>query len=201
MLTINKLIIIAGLSRSGKSTLLTQFDTEKLNKLRKILCIDSISNYQLLHAIEIDQLNQVTDKLIIHYDIFARYSNQNGFDNLHKLMKNSKQIKIITLCASSNTLIERMDSTLLKSLIELQEYDNNPPFEDKLPLINKLRNSMITQQYYKDEKIIPQLYNNWFNFFKQYPACQHWLVDSKNPNSPIPCPAKVEDIFSFIRTT
>jgi ABC-type phosphate/phosphonate transport system ATPase subunit len=150
LLKINKLIVIAGLSRAGKSTLITQLNNGELNKLSEKLDFDP--SYQFLHAIEVDQLNQTVDKLVIHYDLFARFSKQTGFDSLDKLMTSAKQITILTLCASSNTLIERMDLTLLKLLNLLQDNSKKPPYEDQLPLINKLRARMITQQYYKINK-------------------------------------------------
>ena len=201
MYSINKLIIVAGLSRSGKTTLINQLNNNELNTLCEKLDLEPISSYQFCYAVKLKLLNQNIDKLIVHYDVLARYSNENGFDNLHNLMTNSNDIKIITVCATEDILIKRSDLSVYKLLDELFKVKNNTPYDQHLPLINKLKNRITIHTIYKKPENIPQLYENWFNTLKQYHAYEHWLIDSQKPDQPVHCPEKMTDIWSFIKAT
>ena len=201
MYSIDKLIIVAGLSRSGKTTLINKLNNNEVNTLCEKLDLDPISSYQFCYAVKLKLLNQNIDKLIVHYDVLARFSNENGFDNLHELMKNSNDIKIITVCATEDILIKRSTLSVYKLLDELSKVKNITPYDQHLPLINKLKNRITIQTIYQKTESIPQLYENWFATLKQYHAYKHWLLDSQKPNQPVNCPETMADIWSFIKAT
>ncbi len=202
MYSVNKLIIIGGLSRSGKTTLLNQLSSGKLNPLYKTLNLENISNYEFCNDIDLGRLNQNIDKLIVHYDFLARYSlSQKYFEFLQNLLNSSNEITVLTVCATADALIKRNDLTIYKLLQKLCKTKNSHPYSQHLPLVNNLRNRMNTQRVYNDNENIPYLYEKWFDIFKQYSNCNHWLVDSQKPNQPIPCPENMDDIWAFINST
>ena len=94
MTRINQLIIIAGPSCSGKSTL--------MDKIKEAVCDDLCEKIEITNipsTLFFNSPKQLTDvkqspidKLVLHYDMRFQYSQEYGFKHMENLVNNSKKV-------------------------------------------------------------------------------------------------------------
>lgn len=175
---INKLIIIGGPSCVGKTTLIKKIQLEERAQLCKQLGITEPSSWNYTDANDLEKINYPIEKLILHYDFFTQYTEENTFKYLQKLIINSKNITVLTLYTTPHILIHRNKSRskflkIFKALLHPKIYKKNRI----VSLLHDFRKEQKKRYSYK-HGIPIALYEKWFYFFSQNSVDSHWIMDS-----------------------
>lgn len=198
MFKVDQLIIIAGPSRAGKSFLIKKLRRGDCPRLCEQLGIDTPSSWLYVATSKLEHLPQESiERLVVHYDIYRHYSQEKGFNHLHKLIINSSKITILTLYVPQSILIKRDNSKLLKLpillLISLFRFIARG---EKISSIKyKLQRKIIrTWTKRKDYKVgySEIMYEKWFSYLIQKSITNHWLLDFNKTNSMIAHPYKAD---------
>lgn len=131
-----------------------------------------------VHTNQLAHIRQpIIERLVVHYDFFAQYSQKNGFNYLHELINNSDSVTILTLCVSHKILIQRNTLKLKKLFVSLAS--DHKAYNIKLRRLCKLWKQRKT---YKNGFSVFALYKKWFDFFNECSVTSHWLLDFSGSN-------------------
>ena len=116
MIHTKKLVIVAGPSAVGKSTLFDNLLQGNLIQLQEQLGIEKTSSFISLDAQFLPKVTEsFIDRLILHYDILYRYSTTGDFSYISDLISNSKNVAVLTLCARYKTLSKRFNRRVIRA--------------------------------------------------------------------------------------
>ncbi len=190
MFKTNKLIIIGGPSCAGKSFLIKKIRQGECFLLSKQLDITIPSSWLYVEARQLKHIQQpIIEKLVVHYDFFAQYSQKSGFNYLHKLISNSDSVTILTLCVSSKILIQRNTLKLIKLFYSFLY--NHKAYREKQ---QKLHRQWEVRKTYKDGFSVFSLYEKWFNFFNECRVTSHWVLDYSRTNIMVAHPYEADKV-------
>ena len=206
MFQINQLIIIGGPSRAGKSFLIEKIQQGKCPHLCEQLGIMDPSSWNYLHVNSLKKNQQpMLERLVVHYDSYAQYSQKNGFHYLSELVTNSNNVVVLTLHASPEILIQRSKSKLLKTLKSLF-FLNTGEGKCLFKVECRVRQWQKIKRFWKKQRAYQKgfsglLYEKWFEFFRQNYVTAHWVLDSNQSNSRVAHPYRIGNsgIFSGIK--
>lgn len=174
MLRIKQLVIIAGPSAIGKSTLLEEIREGDASHLSEQLNIDLSSSYLYLDAMMLSEVNMSSvDRLILHYDFIHQYRSEDGFAYLSDLVTKSHNIVTVTLYTSNTILHKRITSRLIKAFLSFL----HRPSPSKIRTIFKLWKK---KQLYKNTSKLLSHYNIWSEFMKECGVVHHLMLDNCN---------------------
>jgi hypothetical protein len=192
MLRINQLIIIAGPSCAGKTFLIKKIRKGSFPDLREKIGITTPSLWHYFSALDLIKLRKpLMERLVLHYDIYARYTDKQGFDHLSELIKNSDSVIILTLYSPPEIFINRINlrfSKTLKSLLSLDLYKGAGLLQSLWDFMAKLGKRLwhFRAQFRKRKAYSggysTYLYKKWFLFIDQHSEVTHWILDSGKPN-------------------
>lgn len=176
------LLLISGPSAAGKTTLLNRWWSDAVSSLRSHLQVHSKDQWSSAEAQQIPQYGgEFPRRLLLHFDFHAQHSGARQFRYLADLVERSDTVQVLTLCASAEALIERIDSRL-QQLIE------------SLPALQQAGGSLQryceilrgTRQAYSQKGFLSDLYHEWIACIEELRVDQHWLLDSNSPELPAP---------------
>ena len=156
-----------------------------------------------------DSLNKeqqpMIEKLVVHYDFYARYSKKKGFNYLSKLITNSNSVVVLTLFVPPEILIQRNKSKLLEALkspFRLSAYKRKRLFkvEKKVRKLQKVWQLWKKQRaYQKGHSVL--LYERWTDFFSRNSVAAHWILDFNKSNNWIAQPYIIDKdkVFNGIK--
>lgn len=173
-INIKQLIIIAGVSGTGKSTFIDKVIEGRLDqktmlglfgtrRLEKAMAINA-------YDIEKTSLDNV-DTLLLHYDIHSNYYSGEGFIYLRSLFSHVHQIKVITFCLVPHLLIPRMQNRLKNAYNELMKR----PSWKKIRRIRFIRSKI---RFYNDTSALIAFYDTWNGFLTDFQQADHHVCNS-----------------------
>lgn len=170
---VGHLIVIAGPSCSGKSTLIAALQRGELPELQKALEIEDPLDWAYVHALGLPQLSGMyAEKLVLHYDFKAQQS-PNGYRFLAGLLRNSDNAVFLTLQVKSEVLMKRNWSRLI---LVMGIFIRRP--RDPLRLARRLRNLARRHLLYRNPHAVTDLYGRWFGFCSACGDHMHWVLDA-----------------------
>lgn len=207
MFKINQLLIIAGPSYAGKTTLFKKMQQGDCPRLCEQLGMANPLSWRRVACRKLAKIREpIIERLVVHYDIYAHYSQKNGFEILPELMTNADSVIVLTLYIPPKILIQRLNSRILvnlKSLFCLSVYR-------KKRLRRVLRKfSKIFMRSWREWKKLNAykhgstifLYERWFVFLSQNSLSAHWVLDHSKSNIMIAHPYEPYsvEIFSGVK--
>ncbi len=167
MFRTNQLIIIGGPSAVGKSTFINRMKKEKLSPLLNHIPVSKPKDFLSLDAVDLAGIHKsFIDRLILHYDFIYQSSPQERFPYLSNLIKNSNSTHIITLCAESALLSNRISA-------RLERISNiYPPRIKRNEYLHKIK------KIYDNQKKLLELFKRWAEYFEEYEIASHIIIDS-----------------------
>ena len=179
------LVILAGVSTSGKTTLLKSLMMEKTPGLcqklgltvpQKILFFN-----RRLKDLKKLSLEHSSKDMVVDFDFFHNVTQKKDleFQLLLALIKNSQQTIVLTLCASSAALYQRLKHRVDKYILETGMPDQqDPDFQQRIKYMQYMQNTLTLYQN-KDELL--KHYQNWEMFVISASVNHHLLMDSSTP--------------------
>jgi hypothetical protein len=172
------LLVIAGPTCAGKTTLIDRFRAGNLPSFSETLHIEHPSRWKAVTAIDMEIYSEPeVDHLILHYDIVYRLRSIRHYREDHALsvLVAAKKINLITLWATPEILISRLKSrrtqVIRESLISMRPfriYGALHRWRNISSLLFKLNN---TPEY------IESVYDNWFDYCEEIETDSHWLIN------------------------
>lgn len=132
------------------------------------------------------------DKLLIHYDLYAYAGKRDNFKLLESLLQQAEKTMVVTLTASSFSLVKRTQSKLLTAMArQLGMNRNGQPalawgrFVKKMLRLNRKSLAYLTGRS-------GRIYQNWFQTLDQLNPAEQWIIDTTgelktfNPQKGVP---------------
>lgn len=164
-------------------------------------------SWRYVKCVRIAEIREPTiERLVVHYDFFARYSQKNGFEILPELMTNADSVIVLTLYIPPKILIQRLNSRILvdlKSLFCLSVYR-----EKRLRGVLRKFSKIFMRLWLNWKKLNAYkhgstifLYERWFVFLSQNSLSAHWVLDHSKSNIMIAHPYEPYsvEIFSGVK--
>lgn len=200
MYRIKQLIVVAGPSCAGKTSLLTSIRQGRCDSLCAKLGISAPSSCLQMQAVEIEDLNEGTlDTVLVHFDFYTLDVPEGGYRVLSKLLDNADRVTILTLCARSESLVERNNKRLRKAIGELLTslLCNPKMLGRKIHLVRWL---LKRHRIYKDPSVVASLYQKWADSIGSCDATHYWLdSDQVNILAARPYETAQVGLFSNVR--
>jgi GTPase SAR1 family protein len=177
---INQLLILAGPSGTGKSTLIKAIKQDKLpSHISQKL---NIKNLSILPNFQDDDFQQLISQLksqkqvksiIVYYDLYNNYSDKNYHKKLLKIIQHFEEVVVVTVFVPNHILIKRIRLRIIKTFIK----------ECLKPLNSKFKSPYIRYQWnkyqgYTKTNVASKIYEEWFEFTASEWVSSHWLLDS-----------------------
>lgn len=171
----DQLLVFAGLSCAGKTTLIEQIQKGNLEPLSEQLGIIEPDMWTIINAVDLSKMDQdFMTRLILHYDIYSQYSGNERFNYLTELIDKSKKVLFVTLYASPEALKQRIKARLINSFNYL--LDKPQKYE-----AGYFKGLFKIYQNYCDSRVLLKFYDLWFKYCEaQFENIDHWIVDSNN---------------------
>ena len=206
MFRVNRLIIIGGPSRAGKSFLIENMKQGDCPYLCDQLGVVNPSSWRYLEARFLnDEQQPMIENLVVHYDFYGQYSKKGGFNYLSELITNSNSVVVLTLFVPPEILIQRNKSKLLEALklpFYLSAYKRKRLFKVK----KKVRQLQKVWKIWKKQRAYQKglsvfLYERWSDFFSRNSVAAHWILDFNKSNNWIAQPHIIDNdkIFNGIQ--
>jgi hypothetical protein len=128
-----------------------------------------------MQAVEIEDLDEGSlDTVLVHFDFYTLDVPEGGYRVLLKLLDNADRVTILTLCAGSETLVERNNKRLRKAIGELiTSLLCNPKMLGRR--IQLVRWLLKRHSIYKDPSVVASLYQKWADSIGNCDATHYWL--------------------------
>ena len=186
MIRSNKLLIVAGLSCAGKSTLINRILRGECQKLCNQLELGDPLNWQLIHGIKNIGSNkeQFIDWLMLHIPINS-ISKNNKFEIIQELILGSEQVTVLTLCPPSDVVFLRMVERI-KNYLQIQKLmKRRNLLRPGKRLIKKLKK--LWHYWNQDNMLVGYEnmlvgYEKWFSFLEEVGIERLWLINCTSPN-------------------
>ena len=173
------MIIIAGPSRAGKSTVIDRMRSGKKTRLcGQLGMIDPPSwHYSTVNRLKGTPATTI-DRLVLHYDLYANFSRRKNFSNLDALIFSAANTTALTLCTTAETLCER-NALNIKRFANLLLLKKNPLKKT----IAKIQLRMRKQRSYRDGASVQSLYTEWVDYISGHDLASHWLLDCNSDSA------------------
>ena len=196
------LVILSGVSTSGKTTLLKNLDDASYKIMLGSLGISNPKDYKIVNAKELRRLrNESFDYVIVHYDSTRRRDSLGRYKLLPELLElNLKDIDVhvLTFCASQKILVKRVRQRIVNVFLLLFKRCYSLSFvRGKWSSIISL---IGTISLYKQELSngLGLEYTEWDNFISKYKV-NHIVIDSGSKDVRFFSYSSVEDFMKILR--
>jgi hypothetical protein len=182
MVSVNQLIIIGGPSGAGKTTLIKNLQQGGYPQLCEQLGITAPSSWPVLGATDTIELREpMMEKLIVHYDVYKQFVEDDGFNHLSELVANAGSITILTLCVPPKILVRRnvfKFFSKLRSFLKPGQFkrERDARIEYSASLRQQMKKIWGKIKAYREGHSV-FLYDRWFAFFSQRDVTAHWVLD------------------------
>ena len=188
MLKTNQLVIVAGTSAIGKTTVINKIMEGSFRDLCVKLGIENPSPWLYCAAKTLSEIQRpVVEKMLLHYDINARRSQNGEFEYLSELIVRSETVIVLTLCADHKILVQRMRMRFWKRILRLG------PF-----IIKDITWLWKFYQLYKSIYRVLALYEKWSLFVDECGVSDHLLVDTSMPYLSTAHPFEINEIKKIL---
>lgn len=166
------MVVIAGASRSGKTTLINRIKTGQASELMHRAGLVGLEPYQSHSLLQLQRLDTPPPtNLILHYDLCFQWE-QNRFTALMTLAQRSKDLTIITLQTPIHVLCRRNQSRMYQQLKETLKC----PWERKA--WKHLGYLLRLHRLYQNPDQLRQLHCNWADGLATLPQARVWWLDT-----------------------
>ncbi|MCP3887489.1 MAG: hypothetical protein GY702_01255 [Desulfobulbaceae bacterium] len=167
MFQTNQLIIVGGPSAVGKTAFLNCMQQKQISDLLNQIPVNNPQLYLYLDAVQLTGVRKsFVDRLVLHYDFIHQYSLQVGFSYLSDLINRSNSVFVLTLCAQSIILSNRISSRLRRII-------KTRPFGTQR--IERLQKK---KEMYDDQEMLLGEFQRWLEYFEEYEIASHMIIDS-----------------------
>lgn len=180
MIHINRLVLIAGPSCSGKSSLIKSLIEGSLPLLCEKLELGDAALWNYVKTKQIETITDpAVDRMIWHYNLTRMWNpefKENYMEERHRrVIDASNEITVVTLWTSPKALQRRNIARTTKHLFWNFSRDG---FYYKLELLRNLHKIKKRHMLYKNPLDLYSLYNRWFEFCKKIRPKAHLFVDT-----------------------
>ncbi len=180
MMCVNQLLMIAGPSGVGKTTLIERLQEGNLPSLCEKL---ELGDTALWKYVTIKELLTITDSMVdqmlLEYNlnrVWKSYAAYGYIDERHlQILDTSKEIILITLWASPETLRHRIITRTVKGLFWTFGLNS---IHLKLHILRSFHKTRKRYRLYKNPHYVYSLYSEWFTFCKRRKLKAHWIIDT-----------------------
>jgi len=171
MIDTNQLIIVAGPSASGKTTLINEIRQGNHSKLHNHISELGTEKFRFINAIRLSKVTRsFIPRLCVHYDFLRQHNMKRGFLVLPDLIPRSKSVKIVTLCAPAHVLSERISSRL--ELLRATE-----PLDEK-----RIKGQEYKRRLYNSKHMLLRKYMYWVSFAQRSGTAEHLIINTADDN-------------------
>jgi hypothetical protein len=126
----------------------------------------------------------ISERVVIHYDMYNNYSLSNGFKHLDELIASSGNVIVLTLCVSPKILLRHNTQRIIEQLLP---NSHKPSHKRTLQYrLRKIRLLLMTRNVYKDISVVLNSYEKWINcinMFNSHSVKKHFLLDYPGSNN------------------
>jgi hypothetical protein len=180
---IQSLIVIAGPSCVGKSTLLSQLQKGQRPQVADILGLDVPERWEYSDAVRMRLCSARPARLVLHYDLLRPFKlgikGGYGHDDALDTLDAADQVTLLTLWALPRTLAGRAVRRLFAASVGA-ERDLGWCGVGRCRL-NLLRS--LARYATQGSRWLNQIYAGWFAYCEARPVCAHWLLDATGADS------------------
>ena len=186
IIRVNRLVIIAGPSCSGKSWFLGKIKNGKIPWWSDELKLDDFSSCSVTDGNQLRQISEsepTVDRMLLHHTISVWPSRpkldrvRDPAENSRRLLRyesgesiSAKEISVLTLVASSRTLVQRVRRRQLRKVVLGVTRLSLKHFQG-LKGLNRRR------RLYSDTTRLRSIYDQWLESSGNFDAKAEWLVD------------------------
>ena len=173
-----RVIIIAGPSCVGKTTLIQKLREGKLPDLQKHLNLHDLESWVFLDAWQVEGFIGLGHRnLVLHYDILRLLDyNILGYqmDTALNFLRDVNQVEMLTLWEFSDTLLDRCRRRWRKNFRNLKKF--------RLRLFFGRHHRLKQKIYlYQNPETLLEWYAKWFDFCMSIPVSDHFVAHSQYP--------------------
>jgi len=176
-----QLLLVAGPSRVGKSTLMKSIAEGKMTSQFESLGLDNIPGWEQVSAnVLFDNSACRPTCLILHYDLYAQFHLISRQDFLRGLLAQYEEVYALTLC----THHKQLKSRAVRRLVEI--FRRRSPFNkySKVPKLIRIRLKKFF--FYSKLLNIEGLYQQYFDILSEHPNVRaNWIMDTSKQDSDI----------------
>jgi hypothetical protein len=173
-----RVVIIAGPSCVGKTTLIQKLREGKLSDLQKQLNLHDLESWDFLDAWQIADFIWLGHRnLVLHYDILRLFDhNIPGYqmDTALHFLWYADQVEMLTLWEFPATLLDRCRRRQRKNYRNLKKCRVRLFFDRHHRLKQKIR-------LYQNSEVLLEWYDKWFDFCMSIPVTGHFVAHSQYP--------------------
>jgi hypothetical protein len=202
MLSTDRLLLVAGPSCSGKSTLIQQLCAGELPRVVAQLRLGDPAAWRCVLPQDVAALDgEQMERMILHYD-FLRPWTGNGTpayqeDDVLRLAGTAAEVTLVTLWVPPDELRRRIverRSAFAGSLLRGRPWDSEtlrtsrrnvgPPPDNRrslgktLAIVQELRRLHAKVRSYRRPGELESLYEGWIAFWQPPRQAEHWILDS-----------------------
>lgn len=180
MQTAKQIILIAGPSASGKSTLQDQIKNNRCPALCKQLGITPPSDWLFTSLRDLFNDNQLEqhNRLIIHCDLY----NRGTWNRLESLLNQAPRIQALTLC-TPQTVLRTRNAKRIRS--ELPRLLNPRTFRQAR---QKIRGRKTRQKWNQNIDTLRATYHRWFDLLDKHNTPSSSRIDATAIDNPVATP-------------
>lgn len=201
MLQTKNLVVIAGPSAVGKSTLLEKIQQNKLPYLSRQVGVEDPDSYLYLSPRTLVLLPQnYIENVVFHYDMLLHYGSRGCFPYLPGLISGSSNAIVLTLCIPNQLLINHISSRFDARFTSFIRRPN-------VIGIKRLRKYRNQKLFYKGKSNFGQasnlaeLYGKWSESIEAYGAKNHLIVDPCSSDHVIAKPYKNSEMKNILHSS
>jgi gluconate kinase len=176
---IKNLLILAGVSATGKNQFIEKIQTDGHKKLVDDLQLNEYTNAQHIDSgtLNSKNLNICASELILHFD-FMHHAlvHKSGFKALSIIIQQSQKINLITLCSSAKILSQRHNQRIKDTLQKA-----SPKQKDQLFFNYHMLYFRYKQAIFENPIQLNKYYLKWEQFIASHHLKNHYLLDSGLP--------------------
>ena len=189
-----QLLLIAGPSRVGKSTLMKRIGAGELTAQFKSLGLDNIPGWDHMAATALFKNPAYRPTcLIVHFDLYKQLHRKTRYGRLKGLLSQYDEVYALTLCAQYRILNARVGIGLTKFL------QKRWPFIRKRKPLKWLNQRLKKLIFYSKFSNIEGLYRQYHDILSDHPNVRtRWMMNTSKPGNSIILPMEQSIFFAYL---
>lgn len=174
MIKPDRLIIVAGVSCSGKSTVIRALKSGTLPKSAAAFPGFETKDWKVMRVRDLreSRQTQTIDRLIVHYDLTAQDRGNGVFPYLDELVEKADFAMVMTVVAPPRILYQRNKKRLMHNLRRIPSRRYWDTIKYRFRVLKRTRNP----------HQISDIYERWLHRTESIGVKQHWFIDASNPS-------------------
>jgi hypothetical protein len=132
----------------------------------------------------------IIGRVVVHYDLYFQYSQDNGFGYLEELMYKSDKLVVLTIKVEKKLLIKRTNLKVLRAIFGLVVRKKVA----RVTRLKRIRRMLKMKKLYK-RGFSKFLYERWFNYLLHSNIATHWLINPNDSDVIIAYPYMEDKVF------